>query len=135
MVLAGCSSASAQGHSSAPSLHNGIYVGAQGAPEYFVVLTSGPHGAVTGSLQYLYGDGQTAVIVAFSGTAQAGVATLMPSAVPSVPSVGAHEVPSAFSATYGDGRLNLGSCDTYLPISQITSLAGCTFLFSAHGLA
>ncbi len=134
--LAGCGSTTSAASSPGASVRSGIYVThPAGAPGYFVVLTTSVHGVVAGSVQFHYEDGQTVVIVAFSGTAQAGVATLVPTAVLAVSVVGAHHVPSAFSATYGGGRLNLGECDAYLPISQITSLAGCTFDYSASGLA
>jgi beta-lactam-binding protein with PASTA domain len=105
----------------AAELPSGIYLdGGSGTPHYYVSLTTEPDGTITGSLSYLYQDGQTAAVFTFSGPANSGTATLTPS------SGG-----SPISLTYSAKKMQFGECTQYLRFAQ--SLAQCTFTFSPGG--
>src|ERR1039458_4292251 len=60
-----------------PALPNGIYV--NGAPStslvthYFISLTNGANGGVSGSVDFQYEDGQVVVVFTFGGTVQNGI--------------------------------------------------------------
>lgn len=123
--------------SSAPGLPlvpNGIYSGGSpGTPHYFVSLTNGSGGGVTGSVNFLYQDGQTSVVFTFNGTVQADVATLHPTSVPQVGSASQAPttMPSYISAGLDRNSISLGECTGYLYFDQ--SLSQCTFTYSAGG--
>lgn len=123
--------------SSAPQpVPTGIYVdGSQGTPHYFISLVNGTAGQLTGSVDFLYQDGQTSVVFTFDGTANNGTATLHPTAVPQgagSASQAPASVPSAILATLGQDSLSLGECTSYLRFTR--SLAECTFSYSPGGV-
>ena len=103
-------------------LPSGIYVdGPRGTPHYFVTLTVEPAGTLRGTVAYLYQDGQTSAVFAFTATSQSGVATLETS------------TGATITVTYGKRQLTFGECTGYLPLAR--SLADCTFRFSPSGLS
>jgi hypothetical protein len=115
-------------------LPSGTYVdGPQGTPHYLVSLTRGRDGQVSGSVDFLYQDGQTAVAFTVTGTVHNGVLTLHTADVqppaPHSPPL-ARNVPSVISGTTNSGSsFDLGECTTYL--SFAASMADCTFTRSA----
>jgi len=116
-------------------LLSGIYVdGTQGTPHYFISLTTRGDGTVTGSIDFLYQDGQTSVVITFTGTTQSGTATLSPTSVPQTGSAAENpdDVPSAISATYTQDSIGLGECTSYLHFAE--SVAQCSFSFSPGGV-
>ncbi len=130
--LGGCSFTS--GGANSPTLRSGIYnAGTPATPHYFLSLTVSSGGSIKGSLQFIYEDGQTVVVLPFSGTVQSGVATLKPSTVPQAAgsNIDAFNVPSSISATYTKSDFRLGECSTYLPVP---SLADCSFSYSSNGI-
>jgi cytoskeletal protein RodZ len=109
-------------------LASGTYAnGGVGTPHYYVTITGNPSGVVTGSVSYLYQDGQSSVVFTFDGTSENGTATLRPVSVPQGGSASQDPstVPSRFSATYGQREMNLGECTQYLHFAR--SLAECGF--------
>ena len=117
-------------------LKNGIYVnGEQGTPHYFISLASSGDN-LSGSVDFLYQDGQTSVVFTFSGTLQNAVATLHPIDIPQNSGSASQEassVPSAISATVGENSIALGECPAYLHFVQ--SMAQCQFTYSSTGIA
>ncbi|MHB1582717.1 MAG: PASTA domain-containing protein [Acidimicrobiales bacterium] len=115
---------------------NGIYVdGSQGTPHYFISLTNTTGGGLSGSVDFLYQDGQTSVVFTFEGTTQNAVATLHPTNIPQnggSASQNPATVPSAISATLGPASISLGECTSYLHFTQ--SLAQCGFAYSSQGV-
>ncbi|MGO9559793.1 MAG: hypothetical protein ACLPYW_11990 [Acidimicrobiales bacterium] len=107
--------------------------GGQGTPHYFVSLTAEANGKLSGSVQFLYQDGQTSVVFTFSGTWQSGVATLTPETVPQDGSASQNPstVPSAISMPYGQTGLELGECTGYLHFAE--SESQCQFSYSPSG--
>jgi hypothetical protein len=102
-------------------LPSGIYLdGEAGTPHYYVALTSDAGGMISGSLSYLYQDGQTSAVFTFSGRANARTATV-------TPSTGG----SPLSVTYSAKTMQFGECTQYLKLAQ--SLAQCTFTYSPGG--
>jgi len=139
-TLAACgsgpNSANSPPSSSPPAQHtllSGNYVGGpRGTPHYFITLTVASDGSFAGSVQYVFQDGQTAVVIPFTGSAQSGVATLN---VGQIPNTGrswltATNAPSSISATYTSSSLNLGECASYL---SVQSLSQCDFSYSPTG--
>ncbi len=115
-------------------LASGTYVnGSPGTPHYFLVVSSSPGGDLTGSVDFLYQDGQTSVVFTFQGSGQNGAATLRPTTVPQNGSASQNPstVPAVISATYGQGSVDLGECTSYLHFVQ--SMAQCTFTRSPPG--
>ena len=98
--------------------------GDSGAPHYYVSVREGNKGKVKGTVNYAYQDGQTQVILSFTGTAQDGVATLKPTVVTGTGAATETTVPSLISMTYGNNSIGLGQCTTYLKLAQ--SEADCT---------
>jgi hypothetical protein len=126
----------------APMVPSGIYdsdvVG--DVPHYFISLTNGSAGNLTGAVMFVYQDGQTSVVFTFAGTVQGTEATLTPTAVPQ--GVGVSQdpstIPSAISMSLGAGLsrgyvLTLGECGSYLHFVQ--SMSQCDFVFSPSGSA
>lgn len=120
-----------------PLIPSGIYVnGLQGTPHYFVSLTNGTGGAVSGSVNFLFLDGQTEVAFTFTGTTHNGVMTLYPANVQTYPPGRTQitkDVPSAISAIDNHNAFGLGECIGYLP--EVGSLAECAFSYSPGGPA
>jgi hypothetical protein len=83
-------------------------------------LTSQADGTISGSVSFLYQDGQTSPVFSFSGPTNSGTATLTPS------SGG-----SPISITYSKKQMQLGECTGYLKFAS--SLAQCTFSYSPGG--
>ena len=90
-----------------------------------------------GALDYVFQDGQTAVVFTFRGTSQAlranatsGVLTIEPVITPANTSLIQHTPLPALAVTYGPGQLEFGECSSYL---RVPSLAACTFSISAKG--
>lgn len=114
------------------SLRSGLYIdGLIGTPNYFVSLEVSPGGVVTGAIDSIYQDGQTAVALTFLGTAQDNVANLnvIYSNAPNETTTG----PSAISFTWGSKGIRFGECAEYLaPQGQFAPT--CTFHYSAKGL-
>lgn len=109
-------------------LASGTYAnGSPGTPHYFLSVSSSSSGDLTGSVNYLYQDGQTSVVFTFDGSDQNGTATVRPTSVPQngAASQNPATVPAVISATYGQGSVDLGECVSYLHFAQ--SLAQCTF--------
>jgi hypothetical protein len=117
-----------------PALPNGIYV--NGAPNtslvthYFVSLTNGANGGVSGSVDFQYEEGQVIVVFTFGGTVQNGIATLLPIAVPrngGSASQNPGAVPSAIAAPIGHKSLFLSGCTAYLHF--VEGQAQCGFAY------
>jgi hypothetical protein len=102
-------------------LPSGIYLdGGPGTPHYYISLSSDQgNGTISGSLSFLYQDGQTSPVFSFTGLTNSGTATLTPSS------------DSPISATYSTKQLQLGECTQYLKFAR--SLSQCTFTFSPGG--
>lgn len=101
------------------SLPSGVYAnGVDGTPHYFMSLTTQPDGTLSGSVSFLYQDGQTKVVFTFAGTSQADTATLTPG-----------DGGAPMSMTFGPKTLQLGECSTYLQFVQ--SLSQCTFNYTS----
>ena len=134
MATAPSSATSTTTYPGTPPVANGIYVaGSPGTPHYFISLTNGS-GGITGSVEFLYQDGQTSVVFTFDGTVQNGMATLNPTGVPQNGGSASQDpatVPSAISATLGQGSISLGECTSYLHFTK--SLAQCDFTYSSGG--
>jgi len=106
-------------------LPSGIYLdGGSGTPHYYVSLTTRSDGAISGSLSYLYQDGQTSAVFSFSGSANFGTATLTRSA-------GGGPISGPISVTYSAKQVQFGECTQYLKFAE--SLAQCTFTYSPGG--
>jgi hypothetical protein len=117
-----------------PALPNGIYV--NGAPStslvthYFVSLTNEANDGISGSVDFLYEDGQVVVVFTFDGTAQNGIATLLPIAVPrngGSASQNPAAVPSAIAAPIGHRSLFLSGCTAYLHFVEGQAQCGFTY--------
>lgn len=126
----------------APIVPSGIYDSdvAGDVPHYFISLTNGSAGNLTGAVMFAYQDGQTSVVFTFAGMVQGTEATLTPTAVPQ--GVGVSQdpstIPSAISMSLGAGLsrgyvLTLGECASYLHFVQ--SMSQCDFVFSPSGSA
>jgi hypothetical protein len=114
-------------------LRSGIYVNdVQGTPHYFVSLTNGSGGAVSGEVDFLFQDGQTEVAFTFTGTIRNGMLTMYPANVQNDPRI-VSGVPSVLSAVLDPGAFGLGGCTGYLPF--VESLAECSFTYSPNGPA
>lgn len=106
--------------------------GDSGTPHYYVSLREGNKGKVKGTVNYAYQDGQTQVVLSFTGTAQDGVATLKPTVVTQgTGSATETTAPSLISMTYGNNSVTLGECTSYLKL--VPSEAGCTFSRTSAG--
>jgi hypothetical protein len=119
---------------SSPGLQSGLYLdGTQGSPHYFVSLTAESNGRLIGAVEFLYQDGQTSVVINFSGTWQGGVATLHPESIPQNGSASQEPstVPSAISMPYSRTGIELGECTQYLHFAEGESQ--CEFSYSANG--
>ncbi|HEX4217070.1 MAG TPA: hypothetical protein VHZ02_01770 [Acidimicrobiales bacterium] len=122
-----------------PATPDGVYVSAVNGdvPHYFLSLTNGEGGSVTGFVGFAYQDGQTSTVFTFTGSAQGGVANLSPGTIPQVGTAAQNPatVPSAISATMGNSSrgyvVSLGSCASYLDFIQ--SVAQCDFVYSPTG--
>jgi hypothetical protein len=122
-----------------PIVPNGVYVSdvAGDVPHYFLSLTTGTDGSLTGSVAFAYQDGQTSTVFTFVGSAQTGVATLNPTSVPQAGTAAQDPstVPSAISAAMGNTSrgyvVSLGSCSAYL--HYIQSVDQCNFVYSPTG--
>lgn len=120
---------------SSPVAQTGIYVdGGQGTPHYLLALNNGSNGNVSGSVDFLYQDGQTSVVFTFVGTLSGAgtLATLTPVSVPQNNGSASQtpgSIPSQISATLSQGNINLGECTVYLHFVQ--SEAACGFTFSS----
>lgn len=118
-----------------PVAQTGIYVdGGQGTPHYILALNNGSNGKVSGSVDFLYQDGQTSVVFTFVGTLSGAgtLATLTPISVPQNNGSASQtpgSIPSQISATLSQGYINLGECTGYLHFVQ--SEAACGFTFSS----
>jgi hypothetical protein len=115
---------------------SGAYLnGSSDRPHFDLVLSELGGGRLRGAVDFSYQDGQTSLVFTFQGTSQAlrtgattGFLTLTPLRVPSdTSSELLSPPPSAISATYGAGQVNLGECDTYL---VVTTLSNCRFSLS-----
>jgi hypothetical protein len=118
--------------SSGPLPMSGTYSdGPQGTPHYFVVMTTAAAGTLSGSLQFLYQDGQTSAVFTFSGTWQSGTATLDPQSIPQNGSASQNPstVPSAISITYDQTGLQLGECLQYMHFAN--SMSDCSFAYGS----
>ncbi len=114
---------------------SGVYAdGASGQPHYFVAVSSLGEHTLTGSMDFVYQDGQTSVVFTFQGSVQqlrpganVAVLTLVPSLVPQDGSASQKRssVPTAISAVYQGKGLSFGECGNYLHF--VPSLAGCQF--------
>lgn len=102
-------------------------------PHYFLTVSGSSDGTFTGSVDFLYQDGQTSVVFTFDGTGQNGAATLRPTSIPQVGEASQNPatVPAVISATYENGSVTLGECNSYL--SSVQSLSQCTFTKSLEG--
>ncbi len=133
------------GLSTAPSVNaagfpkvpaSGIYAdGAQGTPHYFVSLSSTPDGHISGSMNFLYQDGQTVSVFTFAGSGQDGVASLSPVASGQFGpgNVIPASLPRTLSMTWGAGGISFGECTGYLP--AVTSMSGCAFEPAYQGMS
>lgn len=125
---------SAPGEAGPPA--SGVYLnGASDRPHFYLVLTNLGEGRVRGSVDFRYQDGQTTLVFTFGGTTEAlragatsGALTLTPEKIPSESSSQlVTPLPSALSATYDAGEVELGECDAYL---EVADLAACQFSLS-----
>ncbi len=133
------------GLSTAPSSNNAgfpkvpaseIYAdGVQGTPHYFVSLSSKPDGHISGSMNFLYQDGQTVSVFTFAGSGQDGVASLSPVASGQFGpgNVIPASLPRTLSMTWGVGGISFGECTGYLP--AVTSMSGCAFEPAYQGMS
>lgn len=113
---------------SAPPIPSGIYVnGVAGTPHYYVSLTNGTGGKVSGDVDFLFQDGQTEVAFTFTGSIHNGTMTIYPANVQNDPRI-TGDVPSAISAVLGHNAFGLGECTGYLTGTE--SLAECQFNYS-----
>jgi hypothetical protein len=114
---------------------SGMYVdGTSGTPHYFVSLSDDNEG-FSGSVNFVYQDGQSSVVFTFVGTAQNGAATLRPTSVPQNAGSASQEpstVPSVISVSIDKDSFNLGECTGYLHFTR--SLAQCVFTYSPGGV-
>jgi hypothetical protein len=114
---------------------SGTYVSssAAGYPHYYLVATSSATGNITGSVNFVYQDGQTSVVFTFEGISQNGSALLHPTLIPQTGEAAQSPstVPGAISATYGQGAVQLGECPSYL--HNVQSMTQCTFDLSPQG--
>jgi HAAS domain-containing protein len=127
----------------APIVPNGIYDSDVGGtvPHYFMSLTNGPAGNLSGSVNFAYQDGQTSVVFTFAGTVEGTEATLTPTTVPQGGGSASQDpssIPSTISLGLGVGVsrgyvLTLGECANYLHFVQ--SVGQCDFVFSPSGSA
>jgi hypothetical protein len=101
-----------------------------------VSLTDSSNNQVSGSVDFLYQDGQTGVAFTVTGSIHNGVMTLysanVQTATPGTMSL-ARNVPSVISAALDPDAFDLGECSSYLSVVQ--SLAECRFTYSATGPA
>ena len=118
---------------SKPPIPAGIYVnGVQGTPHYFVSVTNGSGGTVSGDVDFLFQDGQTEVAFTFTGTLRNGLMTIYPANVQHDPRI-TGKVPPVLSAAVDHDAFGLGECTGYLPGTE--SLAECEFTFSPEGMS
>ena len=117
-----------------PALPNGIYVNGASSTSlvthYFISLTNEASGGISGSVDFLYEDGQVVVVFTFDGTAQNGIATLLPIAVPrngGSASQNPAAVPSAIAAPIGHRSLFLSGCTAYLHFVEGQAQCGFTY--------
>ena len=109
--------------SAVQDLPTGVYVdGRPGTPHYFITLTTHSDGTLSGTVSFLYKDGHTFQVFAFTGTTQPGTLTL---------DLGS-STHGAVPGTYGNQTLTLTDCLTYLGLVQ--TVENCTFKFSPSGV-
>ena len=112
----------ATGGSAVQDLPSGVYVDDRpGTPHYFITLTTNSDSTLTGTVSFLYQDGHTFQVFAFTGTTQSGTVTL---------DLGATH--GAVPGTYGNQTLTLTDCLTYLGLVQLVE--NCTFKYSPTGV-
>jgi hypothetical protein len=108
--------------SAVKDLPSGVYVdGRPGTHHYFITLTTQSDGTLSGTVSFLYQDGHTFQVFAFTGTTQSGTVTL---------NLGTTQ--GAVSGTYGNQTLTLTDCLTYLGLVQLVE--NCTFKYSPTGV-
>jgi hypothetical protein len=108
--------------SAVKDLPSGVYVdGRPGTPHYFISLTTNSDGTLTGTVSFLYQDGHTFQVFAFTGTTQSGTVTL---------DLGTTH--GAVPGTYGNQTLTLTDCLTYLGLVQ--QVENCTFKYQSTGV-
>lgn len=96
----------------------GYYVnGGPAGPHWFIQLTTGPGGAVSGVIGYFEPGGQTAMAQTFTGQLNSGLATLTFSKA------------GFRTATFENSSLVLGSCMNWL--GKVPSIAACRFSHSS----
>lgn len=111
-------------------LKSGVYVDDSSvAPHYFIILKSTSGGALRGSVNYVYEDGQTDVAFAFTGAVEGHVATLIPRYSGS--RSGIPLGPSAVSLIHVGTGIQLGECPSYLRFAM--TMAACQFALSPSG--
>jgi hypothetical protein len=97
----------------------GFYVdGKPGTPHWFMQLTTGPGNLISGTVSFVYQDGQTGLSQTFSGHVQQGLSTLTLS--------GAGVRTASVGSDGHRPELFLGECAHYL--KYITSVSQCHFV-------
>jgi len=114
------------------SLRSGIYTdGELNTPNYFVSLEVSPDGAISGAIDFIYQDGQTAVALTFLGSGQDNIANV--NVIYSTPANVDPARPAAISFTWGANEIRLGECGSYLA-QQGQFAPTCNFHYSPKGL-
>jgi hypothetical protein len=107
--------------SAVQDLPSGTYVdGRPGTPHYFMTLTTNPDNTLSGNVSFIYQDGHTFSVFAFTATTQSGSV-----------SINMGSTQGALTAKYENRRFILDSCLTYLGLVQ--SADACTFVYSPTG--
>jgi hypothetical protein len=105
-------------------LQNGVYSdGPIGYPHYFVIIDNVGNGTITGTVNFLYEDGQTSVVFSFNATPIEGYLNIKVNKIPQIGSASENpsNVPTVISATYSSNYIDLGECLTYLHFASSNS--------------
>jgi len=108
---------------------SGIYNDAAvGSPHHFLSVAVSASGALKGSVDFVYQDGQVVVDLTFRGVLRHGVATLTPHFTSPE---GTLPMPGAIALVASGTTLALGECQNYLAF--VSSLAACRFHYAPNG--
>jgi PASTA domain len=116
----------------------GVFVnGTVGTPQYFITLVAKGGYQFSGSVNFLYQDGQTSVVFTFDGTGFGGAATIRPTADPGAGSdlQTSGTLPASITASYAKdaiGWIDLHSCNAFLHF--INAATQCNFESTTSGL-
>lgn len=111
--------------SSSESLTGVYYSGALESPHYYAIVTEKKAGHVSGTIDFRYQDGQSAVILRFVGTPEDGESAMAATLVTKTASTRTTVVPSTLSVTWGTNEVVFGECTGYLHYT--TSESTCYF--------